>query len=319
MKASENETFCSTKGGRRLHRTATPFFALAVAGCSHPRAEQNVRADAGGCPVGTHAEGKQCAADDASALTLTEGARAPAPSSCPKGMLGVPGGAFAMKKGEERPLLTVAPFCLDETEVTVEAYGACVAAKKCAAPEREDASASACNWGRGEAKAHPVNCVDWYQATSYCEWRGARLPSEEEWVWAARGGDRALTYPWGNEDPDPTRLNACDQECWEWHKRTAVHSWDDNPAPIYPKSDGWPTTSPVGAFPKGRSPLGFLDLAGNVEEWTSSDYGGRYKGNPVVHGGSWMGTFPSEFKVTARAIPSSPNVKGSVDGIRCAK
>src|SRR5207244_3489082 len=77
----------------------------------------------------------------------------------------------------------------------VEAYQRCVDAGVCSGPETEKES---CNWGR--RPDHPVNCVDWNQATEYCRWAGGVLPSAEEWEYAAKSGD-PLQYPWGADAP----------------------------------------------------------------------------------------------------------------------
>lgn len=88
----------------------------------------------------------------------------------------------------------------------------------------------------------PVAETTWAGARAYCEWRGARLPTEAEWEAAARGTD-ARRYPWGNEPPDATRA---------WVNRD---------------SDA---TAVVGRLPAVASPFGVLDMAGSVAEWTSS-------------------------------------------------
>lgn len=96
---------------------------------------------------------------------------------------------------------------------------------------------------------HPVAHIAWQDCLAFCKWAsGLGLgefvpPSEAEWEKAARGTDGRL-FPWGNERPDPSRLNF-------------NHSVDD--------------TTPVGKYENaGLSPYGCLDMAGNVWEWTRS-------------------------------------------------
>ena len=89
---------------------------------------------------------------------------------------------------------------------------------------------------------HPVVRVSWHDAVAFCTWAGVRLPSEAQWEKAARGTDGRIT-PWGNDEPTREHCNFAGQVG---------------------------DTTPVGQLPKGASPYGVLEMAGNVWEWTGS-------------------------------------------------
>src|SRR5262249_41457576 len=101
------------------------------------------------------------------------------------GMIRVPGGRFTMGSADrdaapnERPPhpVTVAPFWIDRTEVTVEASRSCVRRRACAAPAR---SSLACTYDLGDPEL-PVSCVHWRDADAYCRFVAKRLPRETEW------------------------------------------------------------------------------------------------------------------------------------------
>ena len=98
--------------------------------------------------------------------------------------------------------VALAGYCIDKTEVTVADYSRCVALGKCTDVREpvKDGNESLCNGTRADRQSHPVNCVDWDQATASCASVYKRLPGEAEWEYAARGPD-GRTYPWGNEAP----------------------------------------------------------------------------------------------------------------------
>jgi formylglycine-generating enzyme required for sulfatase activity len=242
-------------------------------------------------------------------------------------MVSIPRGTFQMGsnsgEADEKPVhaVTVAAFCMDVTEVTVDAYASCVRGGGCNTSGLQGSGewwAKACNWGQSGKGTHPINCVDWNQASAYCRWANKRLPTEEEWEYGARGTS-GRTYPWGNEAPGPRLLNACGSECVAWASAQG-QTW---PPAMYSSDDGWATTAPVGSYPSGDSPFGLKDMAGNVWEWTSSGYSWNYSKNRVTdnrvsRGGSWDGSGPSD----VRAAYRNGNGPASRDydlGFRCAR
>jgi len=247
------------------------------------------------------------------------------------GTLEIPGGTFLMGSDSpdapenEKPVheVKVATFRLDRTEVTVKAFAECVRAGACRAPEayvnRRGDYRIFCNWKHPEDRAsHPVNCVDFHQAAAFCSWAKKRLPTEQEWEYAARGGAEGRLFPWGNSKPDHRRLNACGPEC---PNNLTAKGFPRQP-PLYEASDGWPETAPVGSFPDGASRHGVLDMAGNVWEWTATEYvtyDGRHREpGRVLRGGSWGGGDARTERTTNRfRLP--PESKGQFLGFRCAQ
>ena len=143
---------------------------------------------------------------------------------------------------------------------------------------------------------HPINCVDWQQANAYCQAVGKRLPTEEEWEYAARGGSKGWTFPWGNAEPSY-------QRCWSG---TAERS----------------ETCPVGSFPEDANPWGVRDLSGNVQEWTASGWSDDYSKSRteqlrVVRGGSVLNA--TRWGVRgANRTRLDPSHRDLAIGFRCA-
>jgi formylglycine-generating enzyme required for sulfatase activity len=109
---------------------------------------------------------------------------------------------------------------------------------------------------------HPVVQVSFEDASAYAAWAGKRLPTEAEWEHAARfGSEPGWPYAWGTEPRRGDRLMA--------------NTWQGRFPYLNTGADGWAGTAPVGSFP--ASELGFVDLIGNVWEWTSSYYTARHR------------------------------------------
>lgn len=212
-----------------------------------------------------------------------------ASSDCRPGMVSLPGGTFEMRGR----IVTVGAFCMDVTEVTVEAYQACVELSQC----RAAAPGVGCNGADPAMANHPINCVDWSKATAYCARQGKRLPSEAEWEWAARGARRGTPYPWGNQPP-------ASRVCWTGEgSGEGVNSRRG--------------TCPVSSYSEGNSPQAVHNLAGNVAEWTSTIYSTADDPDQrVVRGGGWTLRDPVLLRATYRAY-SDPTSVSPDRGFRC--
>ncbi len=205
-------------------------------------------------------------------------------------------------------------FYIMKTEVTVAQYQECVEAGICW--HNVENIGPLCNGNKENMSDHPINCVSWYQASAYCAWIGARLPSEAEWEYAARSGGKDILFPWGNEEP------------------TCEHAaFDEKPAINCGKWKG--STAPVCSHPKGNSAQGVCDLSGNVIEWCYDWYYRRYNhrdNQPVpkpVNGATGKeeylrimrgGGLGSDEPLRARTrIAHAPEFAYPGLGIRCAK
>ena len=227
-------------------------------------------------------------------------------------MVWIPGGTFQMGSAsggedDERPAhaVTLSGYYMDRTEVTVSAYGACVSAGRCRTP----LSGTFYTWGEAGKERHPVNGVSWDDAVAYCGWRGARLPTEAEWEYAARGSD-GRTYPWGNGAPTNSRL--------QWSGDCGGTACAGG-------------TTPVGTHSAGRSPFGLEDMAGNVWEWVSDWKGGYPSGavrDPsgatsgqyrVLRGGSWESGFAAWGVRSASRWATAASHRNFGVGFRCAR
>lgn len=179
--------------------------------------------------------------------------------------------------------VSVPAFWLDETEVTVRQYTACVTAGRCPPLDLPPAINPA--YG-----GYPVTNLTWEAANLYCQWNQRRLPTETEWEWAARGLGNFL-YPWGNQAP------------------TAILRFQLS------------RLAPVGAVLSDTSASGVRGLAGNVAEWVSDRYAPRYdepyaESLRVVRGGSWQA--PLSAARAAHRDFAAPGTASPAIGFRCA-
>lgn len=257
----------------------------------------------------------------------------PDAAGTPPGMLRVEGGTFEMgaspadRRAErnERPRhdVVVSAFFLDQTEVTVDAYRACVARGACASPV---SSSTACTFHQGNPRA-AMSCVSYAEADRFCVAHGKRLPTEAEWEWAAQppkaptsaraSDDADPVFPWGTDDFDcthagSTRFRACDGG------------------------------REVGLHPLGRSRAGIDDLGANLQEWVADAYSDDYTraiamASPsrdaprsvgasvsapggvahVLRGGHYRSRGASDLRITARSWGSMTE-RGPTTGFRCA-
>ncbi len=193
-------------------------------------------------------------------------------------------------------------FWIDQTEVTNAQYKQCVQAQECKASLYADDS-------RFNGDNQPVVGVDWNDAKAYCEWAGRQLPAEAQWEKAAQGTDGRI-YPWGNQ------IATCEYAVM-----------NDGGDGCGKGNAAWA----VGSKPKGNSPYGAFDMAGNVWEWVSDWYDEKYYGssppknptgptsgqNCVLRGGSWDGG--AQHVRAALRLEIAPELRDPYVAFRCSR
>ena len=228
-------------------------------------------------------------------------------------LLYVPAGNFLMgssdldklASSDEKPQHTVNldAFWIDQADVTNAMYAKCVSAGVCNQPNNLSSLTHSSYYGKHAFDNYPVINVTWNMADTYCKWAGRQLPTEAQWEKAARGMDGRI-YPWGNSAPDNTLLN-------------------------YNSNVG--DTTAVGNYPKGASPYGALDMAGDVWQWMADWYSDTYyqsspSSNPfgpdsgqvrVMRGGSWLNQL-YDLRSASRSR-FNPSSSFFVIGFRCSR
>jgi serine/threonine-protein kinase len=167
-------------------------------------------------------------------------------------MILVPGGAFRSRPsvdveapGEVREV-ALEPFLIGKTEVTVAEYW-----RYGNLPGNRPRKGLHLGKNRKYAR-RPMIALTWHEVREFCAWAGGRLPTALEWERAA-GGTEGWTYPWGEEEPTEEQA-AFGLGNFEWALAPERYLVD------------------VGSYPAGASPVGALDMAGNIYEWTSDIY-----------------------------------------------
>jgi formylglycine-generating enzyme required for sulfatase activity len=212
----------------------------------------------------------------------TEEALAVLRSNPPLGMILIPAGNFLM--GDEKQSVHVDAFYIDKYPVTNAEYAKFVeAAGRPRPPNWEETGGTY----PPDMANHPVVFVNWFDAQDYAAWAGKRLLTEAEWEKAARGKDGRV-YPWG-----------------DWFDKAMCNA----------SEVGIGGTTPVGKYsPFGDSPYQVSDMAGNVWEWTVTDWAPG-SSSKVQRGGSFVnrGSYARcAYRYLSVPEPRNPNV-----GFRC--
>ncbi len=235
-------------------------------------------------------------------------------------MVTVPAGSFEMGcnpaidplcqllTDEDQHTVYLDEFQIDKYEVSFRRFQKCVDAEICLLP----AIGGGMNYDREGVDKFPANGVTWEEADKFCKFEGKRLPSEAEWEKAARGTDGRI-YPWGNNHP------TCNVTVMDAPLAGELGCNTGN-------------TLDVGSKPKGASPYGAMDMAGNLWEWVADWHAEKYyqespENNPkgpatglykVARGGDFFSRLGFELRTSSRFYYEPSDYSIAV-GFRCAQ
>lgn len=206
--------------------------------------------------------------------------------------------------------VTIKTFEMSKTLVTVEQYAECVAKGGCTEP----ATGGYCNWGKTGRQRHPINCVDWEQSNRFAKFKGARLPTEAEWEYAATSGGKNEKYPWGNE------AATCERAVM--YGNNGYGCGNDSTMPVCSKPAG------NAKFVSGGE---LCDAVGNVWQWVQDKYQNSYANAPldgsavegagsgrVMRGGSFRSEVAGYLRADVRDL-AGPGLRGVRFGFRLAR
>jgi sulfatase modifying factor 1 len=165
----------------------------------------------------------------------------------------------------------------------------------------------------------PMNCLSWYEAAAFCIWDGARLPTELEWEYAARGGNQLRLFPW-QLSVEPTTLDTVrDEVVFNCARGNGVATEECVARNL----------ASVGAFPAGAGRWLQKDLAGSLAEWVFDGFREPYpetcsrcvqtdvESQRIVRGGSWFDPTSQTLRGAAR-LYGDPAYRDYWVGFRCA-
>jgi formylglycine-generating enzyme len=226
-----------------------------------------------------------------------------------KEMVEIPAGEFILGSNEggfnEKPahVASLGRYWIDRHEVIYQQYMEFVEATGHRQPGPPSRYATKLGLLRGPHQ--PITYVSWTDANDYCQWKGKRLPTEQEWEKAMRGTD-GRTWPWGE-------------------------GLTGHPANFAGEADGFVVSAPVGSFPLDKSVFGVFDGAGNVMEWTDNWYvedlylqrkteseGGLPPSTYKTMRGSGYTSQGVDLRITNRSF-MVPDFRDETIGFRCAR